>query len=357
MPGEITPVFCRLLAKHYLHQRDYADLLSLANRTQTIVHPGFKLLTTVTHHLRTGNLFVRQETFIAPLTIQGELASRSAHSLHKVVDSDRAYVCPHVRWQHLGLELSCGSESGTHYPSSLSAYYLGTELSKKRDGSFGNDLPHQLARMDGYRILDFASDCRYATADCDKRHHHTLGHYHFGCYDSTAIPQTVVESSFGPGLRCALLHSQPCKDCNKWPSRFRVGLVRACEICATDMCVSAQDVEGIGRVMALTTWKNLGGVNVGEWASWYSHSWDVERFSSQFLVQPEDAMVMRDLSNGTAVYAAFHNFSADAVNARYTPLISRRMIDAFRQQPDASRKWWEVPDLVFLKPRSPLGRG
>jgi hypothetical protein len=121
------------------------------------------------------------------------------------------------------------------------------------------------------------------------------------------------------------------------------------------MCVSAQDVEGIGRVIALTTWKNLGGVHIGEWARWYSHYWNVDKFSSRFLVQPEDAMVMRDLSKGTAVYAAFHNLPVDTEPSVrwYTPLVPRRMLDAFRERPDVSEKWWKLPELVYTKAPAP----
>ena len=153
---------------------------------------------------------------------------------------------------------------------------------------FGNDLPQQLARMDRLRIFEFSSDYRYATAGYKNSNRHQHYHTSGGCYNSAAIPHSTLNSGFGPGLKCALLHSQRCKDCDKWPTRFPINLVRACEICTTDMCVSAQDVEGIGRVMALTTWTDLGSVHVGEWASWYSHYWNVDNFSSRFLVQPED---------------------------------------------------------------------
>jgi len=166
LPGDITPVFCRLLARHYIYQKDYADLLSMANRTQISIQPDFKLFATVTYHLRSGNLFVCQETFIAPLTVEGELTGRRAYLLNKAVDGERSNVCPHVRWQHLGLELSCCRASGIHYPSSLSARYLGAQLSGKRDDLFGDDLLQQLTMMDHLRIFEFSSDCRYAAAGC-----------------------------------------------------------------------------------------------------------------------------------------------------------------------------------------------
>jgi len=118
------------------------------------------------------------------------------------------------------------------------------------------------------------------------------------------------------------------------------------------MCVSAQDVAGIGRVLSLTTWKNLGGVHIGQWARWYAHSWNVDRFSRRFLVQPEDAIVMRDLSKGTSACTAFHDLSADAVKAShwYTPLLSRRLLNAFKEQVKTSGNWWKLPELIYTKP-------
>jgi hypothetical protein len=175
LPGDITPVFCRLFAKYYIYQKNYTDLLSLANRTQIFIQPDFKLLTTVTYHMRAGNLFTRQETYIAPLTMEGELSRRSAYLLNKAVDSETSSVCPHVRWQHLGLELSCGPDSGIHHPSSLSADYLQTQLSKKQDGLFGDELLQQLGWMDSSRVFEFQRDCRYTAPDCNcdtpKRYH------------------------------------------------------------------------------------------------------------------------------------------------------------------------------------------
>jgi hypothetical protein len=108
--------------------------------------------------------------------------------------------------------------------------------------------------------------------------------------------------------------------------------------------------------MALTTWKNLGGVHVGEWASWYPHYWNVYRFSSRFPGQPEDDIVMRDLSKGTAVYAAFHNLSVDTTESVrwYTPLVSRRMLDAFGEGSHGLEKFGKLPELLFGKAPGPL---
>jgi hypothetical protein len=64
---------------------------------------------------------------------------------------------------------------------------------------------------------------------------------------------------------------------------------------------------------------------------------------------------MRDLRKGTEVYTAFHNHSVDTEPAGrwYSPLIRRRMLDAFTERPDALGKWWKLPDLVYAKAQAP----
>lgn len=311
LPNGVTPTLCRLFAKRYIRQMPYIDLLSTAAQTVIFTLPDFKLFSQVTFHLRAGNLFVRQETSIAPLTAHGELTGRGAFLLNETTENTNASVCPHIRWQHLGLELCCGPKSGTDYPSSLSAAYLGSQQypDDHLQGNFRDRIGSYLSKMDGERILDFNEDDRYATADPNGRCRGSR-RFHIGpCYDSTAVPRTVLEDALGPGLKCSLLHSQPCadRDCDRQPSRFKVNLVRACEICATDMCVSAQDIQGIGRVVTQTTWKNLGGVYSGQWSSWHTHYSDVEKFTRRFLVDPEYSQITRDLSKGVAVYTAFEN--------------------------------------------------
>jgi hypothetical protein len=168
LPRSVTPPLCRLFAKRYIRQKPYDDLLSIVNRTQIHTLPDFKLFSNVTCHLSTGNLFVRQEISIAPLTAQGELTGRSAFLLHEIMDSQDSNLCPHVRWQHLGLELCCGPDSGNDYPSSLSAPYFRSQLVKYdylRDSLYGNRMGIQLRKMDGQRIYEFGQDDRFATAD------------------------------------------------------------------------------------------------------------------------------------------------------------------------------------------------
>lgn len=77
----------------------------------------------------------------------------------------------------------------------------------------------------------------------------------------------VYNDTLGPGLGYTFFHSQSYKKpaCDTLSGRFRVNLVWTCEICAIDLRGSSQAVGGIGRVIALTTWKNLGAYTAGSW--------------------------------------------------------------------------------------------
>ena len=348
LPDGITPALCRLLAKRYIRQETYTDLLSIAARTEVYTVQDFKVFSNTTLRMINGNLFVRLETSIAPLTVEGNLTSSSAYQLNNIISSSGSQVCPHVRWQHLGLELSRGPRSDIDRYSSLSALYLSSQLSNQnylRDQLYGNDpLKDQLYKLDHKRKDPFVKHNQYTVCTnsrCLAEESLWLGHT-ADCYDSTPVPHTILENALGPGLKCALFHSQPCKKpiCERLPARFRVNPVRACEICATDMCVSAQDVGGVGRVISLTTWKNLGGVYGEQWMSWYPHSTEVGRFTRDFIVGGQTGRTSRSLGEGATVYAGFENLPDTEPVRRYTPSISGRMINIFTREPIVQDRTW-----------------
>lgn len=67
-------------------------------------------------------------------------------------------------------------------------------------------------------------------------------------------------------LRCALQHSQPCKSCH-----LDLGEVRCCHLCHTDYTFNVVDLEEVGRVLVLTTWRDLGqGLTMWD-PKWSSH--------------------------------------------------------------------------------------
>jgi hypothetical protein len=77
------------------------------------------------------------------------------------------------------------------------------------------------------------------------------GGHHRGCYNTRPISRAVLDEALAPALRCGILHLQPCSEtvCDKLRAFYRLNVVRAYKECTTDICFSAQDVEGIGRVI------------------------------------------------------------------------------------------------------------
>jgi hypothetical protein len=161
LPVGVTPALCRLLAKRYIRGTDYSDFLCIAGQTKTHTSPDFKAVSHSTLRMIDGNLFVRVETQIAPLTAKGELTGYCAYLFNCVVDGRGCQICPHVRWSHLGVDFSSNTGSEADRYSSLSALYLGRQLPNKsylRDQLFGKDsLKDKLYELD-HRTQNLVSD-------------------------------------------------------------------------------------------------------------------------------------------------------------------------------------------------------
>jgi len=347
LPAGITPALCRQLARCYIRQKNYSDLLCLAGRTKTYTIPDFKVFSNSTLRMTDGKLFVRQETFIAPLTAHGDLTSQSGYLFDHLINGSNCQVCPHVRWRHLGVDLSYNPNPDIDRHSSLSASYLSIQLRNRsylRNQLYGKDsLKDQLFELDHGR-RDLFNDYRSTVCNesvCGSENFWPNRHTH-QCYDSKPVPRAILNTALSPCLVCAFFHHQPCRkpECNSMAGRFRVNLVRACEICATDMCVSAQDVVGVGRVVGLTTWKCLGGVYDKQWADWYPHSANVGRFTRDFIVRSQAGTITRDLRKGTIVYAGFENAPTTEGAAWYTASLTGRILAALARQPSVEELQW-----------------
>lgn len=195
-----------------------------------------------------------------------------------------------------------------------------------------------------YRV--FENDERFATGhdkpedegglfsrrifDCDSGHG-------YDCYDSTPIPRAVLDEALAPGLRCAVLHPQPCSEtvCDRFRASYRVNVVRACAECATDICFNVQDVEAIGRVIGLTTWKKLGGVYEGQPSASLAHCRNTR-------VPYQNSEKLRDEA---VVYKTFENVRPLAVGkaspvCSHTPYLGRRVTSLFTQAPKIPDEEW-----------------
>ncbi len=147
----------------------------------------------------------------------------------------------------------------------------------------------------------------------------------------------MLHKALAPGLRCALLHAQPCARyyCAHLKPRHRLGLVRACEVCPTDVCVSARDVAGLGRVLALTVWKNYGGVYGSQWLAWLQQHRD---FVGGVFADGRIKKVMGPKGKGADVAAAFEGFPGQARAHWYEPSVGPEVVELLSREPDVSSK-------------------
>lgn len=268
----------------------------------------------------------------APVVGNGNLTARGAYALNEMTNGPFGLpVCSHVKWQDLGSDLSYDRLTAADQP-----------FSPERDCPFYGD--------ERYTI------CNHFTDEPDAgRSRKCSGSHNFCCYDSesAAISPVVLRKALGPGLRCCLLHTQPCQDtdCGEHQDRHRVNLVRACGICATDMCISAQDIQSAGRIITMTIWKNLGGVHENQWATWYPHHKDIDAFLQLHARNGYKKAMIRDISKGTEVYTTFEKLpvppTRQAATHWYTPVLSRGAMEVFKGEPKPTDGAWFARIPVF----------
>lgn len=244
-PQGVTPALCRLIARRHIRRQRYGELLAMAGVTKLYTLVDFKFFGTTKLRMIDGNLYAREEVLVARLTAEGDVTGRSAYLLNGIMTGPGGHLtCRHLPWATQDVHLA----------------------SDTLRGPIGPDYCYSPCR-------EFSKDYRFATAhkkfiDAEADEDCSDGHIGPECYDSTAVRRHVLDAAFSRELRCAVLHLQPCeRSC----CGHRINGVQTCKKCATDTCFSAQDVEGIGRVIGLTTWKNLGGVNEGQPLTWLTH--------------------------------------------------------------------------------------
>jgi hypothetical protein len=98
------------------------------------------------------------------------------------------------------------------------------------------------------------------------------------------------------------------------------------------MCFSAQDIEGIGRVIGMTTWKNLGGVYEGQPATWLTHCHSRRGTGGD------------QRCRGATVHAEFEGVelltTGEAPVCWYKPFFGRRVTALFTEEPTIVDKDW-----------------
>lgn len=318
LPSSTSLSVCRLLAKAYLRKENYATLLSQANRFWAHILPDCKIVNTLEYRIFDGTLFLTNETFVAPLQPDGTITSRAAYLLNACLEGtfSRGDVCQHMDWRLLGVEIGArhrswagpgpgafreGAQFAMAHKCGNQNVGVGCEQghicsgkcacdSRLASGSVSNDVVceitseveriHLTASQESGNGNDDRTD---QGSESISRRRNTLcnGKEHTRqCYDTTPVPLT--RESLSLSLECALLHSVkaegqmncPDESCDvAWligPLEYPNAL-GSCDRCATDYCLGVQEIDGVGRVLILTIWKNFGGFEQGSHSKWATH--------------------------------------------------------------------------------------
>ncbi|KAM7214772.1 hypothetical protein V8F06_009844 [Rhypophila decipiens] len=307
----ITSALCRLVARQYLRQQPYTDFLTLQRGTLAFSFPDFKIFQSTALKMVHGNLMLRVESFIAPFAaldtseadlersglegadpksplskekrpnIANTVSGRGAFLLHQLnrfgdcelyarpLCPNRSNLVPH------GCRHQTMAYLGFSFPRN--DYRNDDERIKYDDQTCGKV----------FRLVD-----EFATSHQSSHHSPSfqlrgmeeipLGRrqeHPDRCYKSGIVATDVFRDALHPMMDCALYHTQPCVESSN--CKALVGRVRSCPECFTDTCMSAQDVPGVGRVMTLTSWRDLGDVtSAAGLAAWFSHfNQDYDRMS------------------------------------------------------------------------------
>ncbi|KAK3685316.1 hypothetical protein B0T22DRAFT_214561 [Podospora appendiculata] len=298
-PFVMNPAMCRLLAKRYIRHKPYGNLITAAVRNSKCILSDFKCFTTRDMRFVDGNLLLRTQSFFAPLNINGDITGRSVFIFHHMLRS-KLQLCRHHSWTS----------------------FCGLDL-RNRD------------------YTAFETDDRFATSH-DTAHHEYYGraedHHPEACYRKGLVPRDVFKGALQPHLKCALLHPQPCRS-NKacleatGGPRQRVGRVQSCKKCWTDFSVSAQDVGGVGRVMVLTTWKDIGGLGPGGSAKWFSHH---EVFPKN--LDPFASLEPRKRKREGLIYKAWENPSPGLPSTTHSSSVESRDTPSLRHEATFGRR-------------------
>lgn len=240
LPLYITPDICRLIGRRDVMGQPYDDIMEGMTTKWQHVLPDFKIYRETRLKMFNSNLVYRDEQYIAPLLEDGRMTVRSARLLMRFFTSN---ICTHWSWDRAGFEFWSNSPFYEHGVSESMWEYNRTDIEHSEAEKTQLEWNHP---------------------------HQTCG------YNPATISQDLLDNQFlSRSAKCALRHPQPCikKACldiyawGKGHPRFTTG----CCSCSTEFCLGSQDVEGVGRALILTVWKNLGGFGADGWKHWDSH--------------------------------------------------------------------------------------
>jgi hypothetical protein len=237
LPDGIDLSFCRYFLRHYSRgPNDDSGPITIRTVAATD-HPDSKKLTSWSLRAKDGNLYLRTQTVLAAVSTDGKITWRGGYMLvDHLTDSSCDYkVCGHLgEWARVA-----------------EAYFFDSKL-----------------RPEANDLLATAHNESHDTRECDCSGHQEDCHHGQG-FDRK-ITEQVLHMLIGRDMTYGLLHQDLAYEFYPHGGIY-LNTVHGCRFCPTDFCLGLEDVEGLGRVMVLTQWKDLGGPDGDELHKWFAH--------------------------------------------------------------------------------------
>lgn len=281
LPKTISPGLVKIIGRKYLEDprasQEYLSWVTMAAKKTT---RHIKLVTHVIPQMMDGSLLLRTETYIQPFR-NGNLTERSLMELV-------FYISSHYSYHHSKLSQLCDHQEWiSHFPN-LATFRKTIQPTK-------------------CRCCRFESSCTRHTARC---------------FPTYRLFNPTRRSTRAPIIACALIHEQPCDPCKQLSEDRYDGEVKGCKKCATDFCISAREVPGVGTCIVLTTWKDIGGIGPGQADNWDRHV--TLRFPPHGFVE-DDFRSDRQVGR---IYKAFENITGGKAGRPkpYRPQTDSKMV-------------------------------
>lgn len=281
LPKTISPGLVKMIGRKYLEDpRASQEYISWVTMTAKKTTRHIKLVTHVIPRMLDGSLLLRTETYIQPFH-NGNLTERSLMELV-------FYISRHSSYYHSKLPQLCDHQGWiSHFPN-LSAFTKTFEPTKCRGCRFDSSYTRHMAH----------------------------------CFPTNRLFNPTRRSLRAPVIACVLIHEQPCNSCKELSEDRYDGEVKGCKKCATDFCICAREVAGVGTCIVLTTWKDIGGIGPGQADNWDRHV---------TLHLPPHDMVEDDFRSDRQVgqiYKAFENITGGKAGRPqpYRPQTDSKMV-------------------------------
>lgn len=218
LPDTISPGLVKMIGRKYFEDpRASQEYLSWAIMTGKKTTRHIKIATHVMPRMLDGSLLLRTETYIQPFRNR----NLTERSLMEMI----CHMSIHCGYYHNKVPQLCNHQKWEYDLPNFTALWKSIEPTR-------------------------CVNCAYKRG----------GRGHLAqCYTTKRLFRPAARGFKTPNIACFLIHKQPCKSCKRNHEDLYEGEIKGCKQCATDYCISARKVPGVGTCLVLTTWKNIGG--------------------------------------------------------------------------------------------------